>query len=298
MSQNLIITAAFGYAPRLLVPFVETARQHCPGVTVLVLLKPDQTAAYARYFDGYANLQYHVIKSYRGRPQLWWNSIMGAVGLDRWIKSVPREQSGALRRSLFHSLLAPKLKRYIACEQFIRESDYENILICDSRDVFFQSSPFAFVSTRILSGIEPETFGGCPHNTEWLKNIYPESWQELMGRPIICSGVTIGNRAAMLNYLQCMADEIWNRLPLLLKSTHDQTVHNRLIYTDTVPADLTANHEGKIATLHYEPVDNIGISDAGISLAGHLPSIVHQWDRHACLVEYVNRTFFDTAPHV
>jgi len=55
---------------------------------------------------------------------------------------------------------------------------------------------------------------------------------------------------------------------------------------------LTDNQSGLIATLHHENPTNISIDEAGglIKVRGKYPIVVHQYDRHPCLVRWLEKS--------
>ncbi len=180
-------------------------------------------------------------------------------------------------------LSVPSVGRYLRYYRFLAAAPkgrYENVMLTDVSDVYFQSDPFGFeIGTQLNCFLEDahETLSSEPANRYWLVTAYGEQvLDELGSRTISCSGVTIGPYRAILEYLRVMV----NSLVGLRYQWHgiDQAVHNYLIYKGLVPAvKLVANGEGPVLTLGIVPPAEV---------AAALPDgyadvpILHQYDRH------------------
>ncbi|HWP23814.1 MAG TPA: hypothetical protein VNM15_06465 [Candidatus Binatia bacterium] len=169
-----------------------------------------------------------------------------------------------------------------------------NVMLCDSRDVIFQGDPFRWIQHKLISGLEPKTIGNCSHNTAWIRQLYgTDIFGELCNKTIVCAGVTLGPVKEIERYLHEMCKEIWVHLAEVTTSRDlDQGVHNYLIHKKAFPCELTDNQSGLIATLHHENPTNISIDEAGglIKVRGKYPIVVHQYDRHPCLVRWLEKS--------
>ena len=62
-----------------------------------------------------------------------------------------------------------QLKRYKIFLDFLREKEFNKILFCDSRDVYFQSNPFDYsYKGSINFFLEDKKIGDCQFNSEWI----------------------------------------------------------------------------------------------------------------------------------
>ena len=62
-----------------------------------------------------------------------------------------------------------QLKRYKIFLNFLQNKKYNQILFCDSRDVYFQSNPFNFsYKGSINFFLEDKKIGECKFNSEWV----------------------------------------------------------------------------------------------------------------------------------
>ena len=168
-------------------------------------------------------------------------------------------------------------RRFFAYLDYLSSTDvsYENVMLTDVRDVFFQADPFAFDLGDVLNCFledSAETLGTQPHNRKWLQAAFGgDVVQEMSGRPIVCAGVTVGPRELVVQYLEVMAD-------FLLRLPHqsvglDQAVHNYVLHKGLVPgARLIPNGDGIVSTLGIVPDERVSelLSSA----------VLHQYDRH------------------
>ena len=131
------------------------------------------------------------------------------------------------------------------------------VLVMDVRDAYFQLDPFGPGSGPI-SGLQ--VFEEHPSQTtaHWLvKPIVQKCKGVEFVKPMLCSGTTIGTRAAMLKYLEIMYEEmkVWISTPTCRFNLNgdDQTIHNYLYYTGQLPfATAIPNRYGIVNTVGVE----------------------------------------------
>lgn len=191
----------------------------------------------------------------------------------------------ATRRRLVAQLSQLYAARYVVYLDLLEEvgADYDRVLLSDTRDVFFQRDPFAMpLEPGISCFLEAPhmRIRDCPFNSSWIRLGYGEAmFDQLAGRPISCSGVSIGDTAAVLGYLNLMVDEI---VELRRQAGGiDQGVHNYLLHTGRLPAaHLVPNGEGPVLTIGYMGE----IADADLVGPDGLPlPVLHQYDRRPAL---------------
>jgi len=131
------------------------------------------------------------------------------------------------------------------------------VLIMDVRDAYFQDDPFGPGSGPI-QGLQ--VFEEHPTQTtgHWLvKPIVEQCKGFHFINTMLCSGTTIGTRAAMLKYLEVMYGEMktWISTPKCRFNLNgdDQTIHNYLFYTGQLPfAKAIPNRHGIVNTVGVE----------------------------------------------
>lgn len=170
--------------------------------------------------------------------------------------------------------------------------DADTILLSDLRDVIFQADPFSVPVAGLELYLEDRssTLGTDAFNSHWLRNLFgPDQLSLLAQKNTSCSGTTVGDRAAILDYLTRMSQAIlWRRRPL---GSHDQGVHNGLLRMGSLPsARVVPNGHGRVLTMGLLPQVNISPEGVVLNDDGTVPAILHQYDRHTSLAPVlVNR---------
>ena len=110
------------------------------------------------------------------------------------------------------------LHRFRLFSDFLAAADtpYEQVLMCDIRDVFFQLDPFQelAVSEGLGVALEPEhlTIGACAIHARWLSDECLTYQQErvldsIANKSRSCAGTTIGTHEAVAAYCEIMQQE-------------------------------------------------------------------------------------------
>lgn len=243
----------------------------------------DTVVGYARGYDAH-----HV------RPFLQSLLDTGFVGAILMIADGGAAEESRRLGATVHPVGKLRLKvhsdRILRWEDVVRETPSDGVLLVDTRDVIFQKDPSIHLpSDGFHAYLEDasKTIGTCPYNSLWIKLGYGEGGlKELGDFPISCVGTSCGNRASVLQYLRVMAEEVKRIQP---KTTHpqDQAAHNAMIRR-AVKARIWSNEEGEIYTVGYCPRGSVQTKVGLIvNRAGKVPTVVHQWDRHANLNELV-----------
>lgn len=161
---------------------------------------------------------------------------------------------------------------------------YDAMMITDTRDVVFQRHPFAGLTSPACHFFLEHptlTIGEEPTNRRWAKMFVPEDAMELARHRISCCGLVIGGMAAMRAYLDRMAADLL-QIPLTLRrlGAADTPVHQRIAFMrDGVPGTIVENNI-HVATLGLQPsLYEVGADGLVRTADGHLPAILHQYDR-------------------
>ena len=149
------------------------------------------------------------------------------------------------------------------------------LMLSDFRDVFFQTNPFTYqpedwYPPRFQLVVFQEAFfniiGRCPFHVRWFTDCYGiETLQKFQNLPIICSGVTIGSRDAIMAYAYFINQQIHpdNRLGHNTTGANhnrcmkgdgvDQAFHDFLIYEKVLDpymdVKIFSQGEGPVNTL-------------------------------------------------
>lgn len=187
-----------------------------------------------------------------------------------------------------------QLKRYEFFLEFLKDKDYNNVLCCDSRDIYFQANPFDFnYKDSINFFLEDQKIKDCPHNSNWIIKTYGKSgFNEVSNKTILCSGTVLGSLVKMREYLTLMKDKISTvkykralRYVLLLKRDpvargSDQGHANYLVNTSHIKGcAFYSNSEGPVATVYY--LKKIIFDEHSRLLSNNNKPylIVHQYDK-------------------
>lgn len=166
--------------------------------------------------------------------------------------------------------------------------NYRYVMLTDLRDVVFQADPFAGpLPAGIVFAQERCRIGDCPVNRAWVAQGYGDAVAENMRDCLIsCAGTTFGTIGGMLRYLTAMTSELTSR-PVAIEGGIDQGVHNYIVHMRPPAAAWLDTDNSLAATLHYVPVDAVTMSSRGALIDGKLVPVLHQWQKHAALADYV-----------
>ncbi len=187
-----------------------------------------------------------------------------------------------------------QVKRYEFYLEIIKKNRYNKILICDSRDIYFQLDPFEYnYKGDINFFLESKKIKECPYNTNWLIKTYGEKiFKELSEKIINCSGTTLGSYVGMKTYLEQMIKQskkykYKKKLKYLLTFRRDKSgrgadqaysnfiVHNKLIKNNF----LYSNEDGPIATVYYLKKLIFNNNNQLLNSFNEPYCIVHQYDK-------------------
>jgi hypothetical protein len=164
---------------------------------------------------------------------------------------------------------------------------YANVLLTDTRDVFFQRDPFDFaIGNEVHCFLEDEayTLGTCEFNSRWLLDTYGSSVAaELWNRRISCVGVTIGSYDAVLEYLRLLARE-------LVRVRHqtsgaDTAAHNYLLHNGLIP-NVRVVENGAGAVLTMAKMRDVTVEQL-VDPHGEPYNVLHQYDRHSRIAAHL-----------
>lgn len=172
-------------------------------------------------------------------------------------------------------------QRYLLYKQYLNNNvlKYDNIMLTDVRDVYFQADPFNFDIDGLCVFFEDVTIGKCPYNGSWIELKYGlEEKISLYNCRACCSGITIGKKESILHYLDMMEKHL---LPPINAIGYDQGIHNYLVHHDLL-LDIRRydNITGPVLTMGY--LESCRKDSQGLYLnkSGVIPNVLHQYDRH------------------
>ena len=246
MKNNLVIGAAFNYDIEKIQPFVKSLRSCYHGkVTLLTQNVDDATDKYYKANN---------IDQFKVSDSLNWEYI------------------NVLRFELFH--------RYL---NSIDTTDYDKILIIDTRDVIFQIDPFVNTDlSNLYFYAEPELIGSCATNSAWYKHLYGyEGLNLVKNKPIVCGGSILGKRKSILNLMEIF----WTEFIRLISESRgfgacDQAILNHLAHVVIENKIIGGTFSSNVATLHHAKIFQFNSSGQLLNECGTPTPVVHQYDRH------------------
>jgi hypothetical protein len=191
-------------------------------------------------------------------------------------------------------------RRFFTVMEYIEQNpQIKNILLCDIEDLVFQDDPFSIpLSDHIYYDEENSpAFDNKIHrlalpvtsrvNKRWIWSAHQKStslpkldWSLYSGRNYVCAGTILGNRQAIIDYLEWYTNIQYLKTDGSWINSLDQGLYN--IYThEIIKAVPTHYQTGRILTmsninrneLKTDPHERF-INDEGIPYA-----ILHQYDR-------------------
>jgi len=185
-------------------------------------------------------------------------------------------------------------KRYYIYQRIFKtlnlQTDY--VLLCDSRDVFFQLNFETYPidpDVDLFFFEEGLNIGDCKkYNMRWLKAIEQELQIEILptvsNKNVLCSGTTFGRYKGIQTYVDRMCDLMTNKIHTDFNELvgFDQGIHNYLVYMEGFPelrVECLPNENTLVNTLQYGYKFMLGSTNQLVNKYREPSYIVHQWDR-------------------
>ena len=256
--RRLVIGAAYKYGPDQVRVFVESLRAAGYAGDVIMLV---------------GRLQWRL-KAYLARH--------GARPFPHWST-----------RRLHGPIQARRFERFASVLQGAA-SRYDQVAVSDVRDVLFQRHPFADVSgpgCRFYLEAAPWTFATEPTNRRWAKLfLSADEFAAISPCRISCCGVVLGDAASVAQYLARLAGYLQALPPELRREGGADTIfHNRMAHLTREVSGTIVENDVHVATMGISPPGTYVAGADGLirTAAGHLPAILHQYDRLPELARFV-----------
>lgn len=164
--------------------------------------------------------------------------------------------------------------------------NHEKVLFCDSRDVVFQSDPFAGEWPSLWTCEEDRKIEDCQLNKLWLeRTVGKAAILDAKQHLIVCSGITGGQASHLARYLQRssqLIEQAASRIALV-DVGDDQGIHNYLARVQPQLGLTVLPNGSPAANVHYTIPADIKIIHNKAYLRERMPAILHQYDRHPIL---------------
>lgn len=263
--KNLVLTAATSLDINEVKRFVISFRKYNTVDDLVLIVSEDDIKTFEPELKGY-NVKYTLFEAYK-----------------------------ALKTSIINS-------RYYKYLDFIYDNnEYNQILLTDCRDVFFQDNPFNHITYDSIYFIEEErcqTIGTNEYNSKWIRWCYDSHiFSKLQNKPILCAGVVIGSKQNIITYIKHMIYKITKMLKdydhVRYLGVFDQGISNYLLYeSSNLFKNPTILQNGTLA-LHSSLTlrcckEKIRMNDGCIYYNDNKPVIVHQYTVSDNITEYVD----------
>ena len=187
-----------------------------------------------------------------------------------------------------------QFKRYEVFLNYLQNKEFGNILLCDSRDIYFQANPFEFnYNGKINFFLEDQLIKNCHYNSNWILKTYgKEEFNRISNKVILCSGTVVGRGENIKNYLKSITANIFKfkykkKLKYLLTFRPDpegrgcdQGHANFLVHNSKIDNfKLYSNSHGPVATVLYLNKINFDEKSNLINEDGKPYLLVHQFDK-------------------
>lgn len=196
------------------------------------------------------------------------------------------------KRRLAHRVFHLRYRRYLFYSEFLetRVTEFDRVLLADSRDVFFQSDPFAwdwspgvhFVLEEPIQGI-----GVCAFHRNWMHHQFGKSYVDQHAQKIpACAGTTYGDISGMRQYLNAMVDSTMKARDLSKFSNGDNGIHNYVLVENLVDQVIVhKNRHGPVLSMAHmmDSGWQTGADGTVLNDNGELVPVLHQYDRFPAL---------------
>jgi hypothetical protein len=187
-----------------------------------------------------------------------------------------------------------QFKRYEIYSKYLDNKDYNNVLLCDSRDIYFQGNPFKFnYNGPINFFLEDYPIKNCPYNSNWIIKTYGQKeFDHISNNTILCSGTVLGKHEKIRQYLNLMKNYISKfkykkRLKYFLTLRTDpegrgcdQGHANYLVHKPIINnVNFYSNSEGPVATVFYLNKIKFDEKSRLINKLNEPYLVVHQYDK-------------------
>ncbi|MEC7136982.1 MAG: hypothetical protein VXW51_04435 [Pseudomonadota bacterium] len=187
-----------------------------------------------------------------------------------------------------------QFKRYEIFLDYLKEKNFDRILLCDSRDVYFQKNPFDFnYHSKINFFLEDFKIKDCPYNSNWIIKTYGKNeYDKISNNTILCSGTVLGDKNKIIEYLKLINVHIKKykykkKLKYLLTLRVDpegrgcdQGHANFIVHKELIKGkNFYKNNEGPFATVFYLKEIKFDDNSKLLNKFGKPYLLVHQYDK-------------------
>lgn len=182
--------------------------------------------------------------------------------------------------------------RYAFYYKFLKDKQYRNILLTDTRDVYFQDNPFKNFNYELAVFEEAKMYKlkTDEYNSAWVKKAFGEKILDVIGdNTVCCSGTIMGSQSGIMRFLKVFLDTCMKYNVSYKIVGVDQGVFNFVIYSGLLEFGKICLNGDRILTIPRDPLKDIFLVDGKVVYNNSEPNIVHQFDRHKNLIEFIHK---------
>lgn len=169
----------------------------------------------------------------------------------------------------------------------INPLNFTRFVNTDAYDSFFQGDIFtkSLREDTVYFSTESINIGKCPHNSGWIREIYPDSLKLMKNKPIICAGPVAGGVKPLLEFCKLMFSvEMWEKMWI---TPPDQAYVNYVVRTNmlddnNISYEVVPN-DGFMTTVGYcDRKNELMVDENGnVGCPGFktTPMLIHQYVR-------------------
>lgn len=184
------------------------------------------------------------------------------------------------------------VSRFDYYRHVLEKGDWDKVFLTDVRDVVFQSDPFDLIGSGLHVTEEDLLIGEQRHNRDrTIETFGQEIFESLKDKRIICAGTIYGGRIPILEFIrkfnEIASTQEGNGFHISDQPILMYLTHNGLMDNLSVDANDGRHAVWTIGTRDETHHDDFYQLDGHLirMLDGHLPSAVHQYDRHPRIVK-------------
>jgi hypothetical protein len=263
MNKNLVLGMCFKYTKKDVFYFVESFLEKCSGSDLILVTDNFTDIELTNYLND------NCIKTYKASTLSY---IFCKVEHSRYL----------IYQDLFYNL----------------NLNYENVFLTDVRDVVFLKNIFNFSNPleKMQCFLESKTYN---LSSKFSSNFNFLSYEKCFGieaacnminKYVSCAGTVLSNQNDMKKYISLMTKLLDDNNGFrYCQDALDQAIHNFLTYKK-LSCNINPNGVG-VATLQETDPDNIIIKNSEIYVHGSAPYVLHQYDRHPELYNFVKNLY-------
>lgn len=188
----------------------------------------------------------------------------------------------------------PATFRFCLYRNYLIKNHYQKVFMTDTRDVIFQKDIFGTLNHHGVMAFEETntiSLGENVWNSNWILEGYGKEVLEAIKNEVIyCSGTILGDYKSICQFINDYSLHLFEKkLPKTVLG-FDQGIFNYFVSYLRHPYFIKSPNNELIFTVGTERSENVKIINNHITEANKqelIPFVVHQYDRHGFLKEFV-----------